>query len=373
MSATNSDPDEVISGEVAETPSGKSLPPELVALAQSGNPGVSLDSLDQQDGDATDEAVADDHVIQDEPPKETEPSGDEPEPQGEAAGGKSGKQWYDDDDRSYASQYGLTDYDLRAFSNRSQFKSAINLLERQARAYASYQQPRQDEQPAGDGGAEEVDGPLDKNGRVNVEWYVKNEYDEGQIALAKAERARQDAIDEIQLERRQERDAAAYANAQRVLTEFHDELDDPKYGGYYGKTRDANGSPIALSPDDAAKRLKVANAYHWITEQANRDRAAQGLGEIVPPFKSVSDQARRYAGDDGLDAHLAKQAESSKQDRLRKTVEQARRVRPAGSTVSAATARVATPHSDPHSVEAIFADPKFLELRRKRHERGSLV
>lgn len=263
--------------------------------------------------------------------------------------------WYGAADLDFAKDYGLTAYDLATFADRDELFKTARFLDRYK---ANQPAPTEAKQAA----AEEpvVDGPFNKDGTVNIEWYRKGEYDEGQIALAEALHKQQTEAAQLKQHSTWMEQQYAAQQAEAFNRTFHDGIESLARPDFYGKSVDAAGRPQLVSDLHATRRQQLADAFAVIAETHDRTKRP------LPSVDKIIRQAESIVFSDEIAAADAKKAEADGRKKLEAIARQSTRRRP----VSQAAGAVAKPTDkfDPNSSEAILAQPDFRKWRQEKAE-----
>lgn len=323
-------------------PSALELTPREIAIAEGRDPDepepveevaeeVVEDEPEQPAGEVADEHVAD-------PPAEP-------------------TQWYGDSDRQFAEQYGISEWHLQQFGSREEFRKAAALLDaaesrRQSQAPAATKAP----EPAAKAEPEYVDEPV-VDGKVNVEWYRKHDYDEGTVKAMEAQRSWQDKLEakfaEQETSAKQQQEAAEEAETNRQAMAFH-EAADALRPDFYGKAFDEYGNVNKLTPTQYQRRQELHEEVYWLAQRMADKQQRAGLPVSIPSYPALIKQAEVRAFGDELNRQ-------TKDQQVAAAKAQARTIRPAAGSVGAGTARRASAPKTTESVEDISQDPEVIE------------
>lgn len=267
----------------------------------------------------------------------------QPEPQEQAV-------WYNDRDKAYAEQYGITEFELARLKDRDTLALLCQQIDR-VRAIANKPEPKS-ETPA-----EGELSPKDANGFTNVEFYRQNGYDEATIALAESTRKQEERMAKFEADRERERADREQYEQQQYVASVHEAIDDLGMDSFFGRSVDDRGNPVQLSEKHLQRRVKLHDEI-----MALEIGYAQS-GRTVPPMKTIVQKAKFLAFGDEIAAR-------DKRGRYEKIAAQSQRRRPVGTSVSAATAMKSTPPENPYSTEAILQQPAmqrfFKDIEEKR-------
>lgn len=270
-----------------------------------------------------------------------EPEGEqaevEPETEPEA------ESWVLDRDRRYAATLGLTEDALADFGSRDELEKFGRLM-----SLAQKPEPKAEPEPQPES-AEYVDKPFLPNGDINVEWYRKHDYDEGQIALAEAKAKDAKKLAEISQQFESLQGYLAEQHRDRDLNDFHDALDNLD-GEFFGKTI-AEGKAVVISEQLGRRRSDVF---------AQLDVAAESLARRLghpPSMAQKVELAAQLAYGNELKAAAEKRSAAAKKGHLSRVAAQARKVRPVGSQAPAQGT-----HTPRVTSKEVLADPQMKAL-----------
>lgn len=253
--------------------------------------------------------------------------------------------WVTAKDRILARFIGLTNEELDALGSREELNELATFHE-------SLKGGKKGEQQEATEAAEPeyVDAPILADGTLNVEWFRKHDYDDGQIALAEANAKQAKANKEIvkQFESLQQTLAVEHRN--RDINEFHDALDRID-GEFFGKTLNERGEAVQISDRLGARRSQVF---------AQLDVAAESLSRRLghaPTMAQKVELASQLAWGTELRDLASRRSEAAKKAQLTKAHNQSKKIRPVGS------ARTAAPKKEaPTTVEGVVSHPEFKAL-----------
>lgn len=316
------------------------------------------------------EAESEEETADSEPDAESESEPEvDAEPEQEAA---ESDDWITDELKTRAASYGINESELADFESAADFDKAARRIDRFATKLLSDPSPAEPAEPAKEPEKDEsdddeyVDAPRDKKGRINVEFFRRNDYNDETIALAETARAQADAMAELQGGLNSIRAAQAEVEQQRVWNAVHEAIDAIGSDELFGKSIvDGNAAP--LKPELHKNRDAVYRVMHSMNESM-KDAGQEPL--------SINDAARRAAiilyGEKILSASGSSSADAKKAQR-EKLVAQSKRVRPVAGSTSAKTSYKNAPPADPTSTEAILKSPEITSmLKRFREENGEL-
>lgn len=266
-------------------------------------------------------------------PGETQPGAPADEP----------KSWVTVSDRILARSLDIPENELEAIGSREELERLARVLSYvKPRAAADPAKPAEPEQAA-----EYVDSPLLADGSVNVEWYRKNDYDEGQITLAQkqAEALKEHATLKGQFEELLQ--TQAEQQRERDINDFHDALDRLD-GEFFGKTMTDKGP--ALISESLGRRRGEVFAQLDIADASLTRR----LGH-APTMHQRVELAARLAWAAELDAAAAKRSEAARKGAVTRLHNQSTKVRPVGSVARTTPA----PKAAPNTTEAVLGHPEF--------------
>lgn len=302
--------------------------------------------------------VAEETVTPEDPVKDEEVSG----------GGKeaAAASWFTDEDREYAQQFGLGDADLQLFADRSAFRQATSLADRllakppaQATATPAAEKPAGEEVPA-----EEV--ALDPEKLAQAGW------DEEAVRVVKAlnqERSQRKKLEQEQAaSRKQLEEVVAFTTSlrqqqeaerqARSQAEFHDTLDG--FPELFGKSADAKGNHLQLTPVQEAARKKIYDAASAL--HAGLLARAQQTGQQPSPLSVRALVQRAVDMEMGGELRKLEQAKTKQAA----TAQSARRRPVSGSKPNPASAKAAptAPQVMDHDseVNAVMATPEIQAL-----------
>ncbi len=270
---------------------------------------------------------------------EVEPAGEVAEVEAEAE--VEPTTWIEDRDRRYAAAIGLSAEELAEFTGREE-------LDRFGRMLAGRQVKQEPVKAAPEAKTEPavyVDEPI-VDGKLNVEWFKKHDYDDGQIAIAQANLDSAKELAEIKQQFGELQKFTAEQQRDRDLNDFHDALDRTD-GEFFGKTL-VDGRAVQIS-----ERLGERRAAVFAQLDIAHESLSRRLGH-APTMAQKVELATQLAWSKELGEMAQKRSEAAKKGQLTKVANQARKVRPAGSTPKTLTKTVA----DPESPEAMLADPE---------------
>lgn len=282
----------------------------------------------------------DDVRIDDAPQGEAEPDGpveeqdapsdppgdDPPEPQA----------WHSADDLALAKKYGLDETDLALFEDRKDFRRWA--LDRVGKAEP--QADSDDDEPAAE---TDDDQPVTKDGKVNVEYYKANDYDDATVAAMVALRKQQDDMERLLQSQQQQYSQAEEA---QFAAAFHDAADS------LGKDFYGDSTKGQLSPEAAQRREALYDAAEMRAQYIAQRQQREGKPISIPPLADLLKEAEAIA---------FPERKSAAKPNLAAARQQAARIRPAGGSPGASPGRkVTTPDSD--DPEVIANDPELVAI-----------
>lgn len=257
--------------------------------------------------------------------------------------------WIEGRDRHYAAALGLTAEELAEFESRAELERfGKMLIARQSHATPSPEPKQEAKAP------EYIDQPILDDGTLNVEWFRKHDYDEGQIALAQANLDQSKKFAEFQQQFESLQQISAEQQRERDLNDFHDSLDRLD-GEWFGKTLNDRGEPVQISATLGERRQAVFAQLDVASESLTRK-----LGH--PPTMSQRVQlAAQLAWGSELAEVASRRSEAARKGQITKIANQARKVRP----VSAPAKIIKSKPADPESTDAILNDPEMQAMLSK--------
>jgi hypothetical protein len=291
-----------------------------ILLAQGDDPDSGLEPVEKEDAQQVESEA-------DAGPGEADPPAEE-------------KSWITDADREKAKAYGLSDEDLGLLETREEFGRFVKLSD----AAASRKPDPTADDPADEDEEEAGDKPLTKDGRINVQYYKDNDYDDGTVAAMEAMRKAQDDAAESKSYLsaiREQQEAAEYA---RHINEFHDAADELR-PDHYG---DSNAGK--LSAEFAQRRTELYEATRQVAQFIAYQQQEQGKPISVPPLKELVKRAEALAFGGNLPKGQSKPAATART--------QGNRVRPVGSSAGAVGKPQKAASGDPAD---IANDPDVIE------------
>jgi hypothetical protein len=247
---------------------------------------------------------------------------------------------------------------MQRFRDKAEFDNAIWAAER-----LSAKAPKTEPAPVPAKEPEYVDAPLGADGKVNLAYYEKHEYDEATMALAKAFRAQQDKDSELsqkfstvekQLE--DERKRSIEAEEMRQVNALHDVMDAIR-PDFYGKSADEHGSIITLGPAEVARRKQLLEEIDWSMRRIATEQQRAGLPIAFPSAAHLVKQAEsRIFSAELLKLEQAKQAAAVKA--------QSRNIRPAAGSAGAGHARKSVARIQSDDPAELANDPDLIAAWR---------
>jgi hypothetical protein len=278
--------------------------------------------------------------------------------------------WIQDADRQRAQSYGLDPEDLDAYSTREDFGKALRAIDKAfSRREPSKPAPVEAEPEAVESD-EYVDEPV-VNGKTNVEWYRRNNYDDGSVQLAENQRRIEDAQEARDKEFTALQEQQRQAEVQYRLAEFHRTVD--AYSPHFGKSVDESGQVVPLSDADAQRRWKLFDAAQLHLEHIHNAQQMAGLPVSSPPLSQLLKHAEQIAFPEEVLKRAKEEAVAEREAELKKIAKQSQRRRPVATTASVSAAHRGTPEADPYTTEAIMRHPNVEAWRRRREERTGAV
>lgn len=270
--------------------------------------------------------------------------------------------WYSSRDVQYAEKHGLSEWHLDQFGSREEFGRAAAMLE----AAASRRQPEPKPEPtpkAPEKEPEYVDAAT-VDGKVNVEWFKRHDYDEGTIAAMQAQRDWQDRIEKQFADQEsaaeQQRQAMLDAEEQRQLHAFHQAVDQAR-PDFYGVAYDEYGNINQLSEQQLQRRQELMEEVYWLSKRIEDKQLRSGMQVAIPSYQQLIKQAEVRAFGDELNR-------KTREQQLAAAKAQARTIRPAAGSVGAGTAKrnPSPPSDDPKS---LAQDPDIIAAWAKAEAR----
>lgn len=267
--------------------------------------------------------------------------------------------WYADEDKAAAQQYGLTEDDLKSFADKSAFRQATAIADRQTAALAKTQKAPEPEKKPEEAKAEEID--------LDPEQF--KDFDEDTKKVVRAAKHALDQLKKIEQERATEREEFSKVQsyyqaqvqaqheeaAQRAREEFHDTLD--AHPELFGKSVDGQGKPQKLEHNFDANRKKVYEAaallHNGIVAQAQK----LGVAPVIPPLKELVKRAVNME----MGQELAK-LESQKRVTAAKEQGNKRRPTTAPKATKQAEPKKGQAHSVDDQVNDVLANPAIAKL-----------
>lgn len=256
--------------------------------------------------------------------------------------------WYSQADIARAAEYGMEPYDVEAFPSKAEFQRFVSHMDRQiARAEAAKSKADPKAPPIEDA-AEDKDSPVTKDGRINLEFYRANGYDEPTIKAMEALQVQQD--------RERERNDWLYqqhieAETLRYETRMHDAFDSLGLTKLLGSSKGPDGKPANLAAAELDARNKILDQMVLMTEAAERS------GRQVPSEDQLARLAIGVLYPDAFAAQETQTKGAERQAKLTAIANQSRRRRPVATSVPGHKAIKNSPPAEPNSTAAIFRQP----------------
>lgn len=266
--------------------------------------------------------------------------------------------WYSDSDRQYAEGHGLSEWHLQQFNSREDFRRAASLLDATAASRQSAPAKAAPEPPAAAEPVEEeyIDEPV-VNGKINVEWYRRNDYDDGTVKAMEAQRAWQDKIEasfaEQETRAQEQQRLAEEAESQRQINAFH-EAADALRPDFYGRSIDDHGNVNRLTPEQEKRREVLFDEVYWLSQRIAYEQQRSTGRVAIPSWSTLIKQAEPRAFGEELNR-------KTREQQLADAKAQARTIRPAAGSVGAGTARRTSTTPKTENVAEIAQDPDVIE------------
>ena len=200
--------------------------------------------------------------------------------------------WYNDQHRQLASQYGMSEADLRDFSSAAEFERAQRIVDRNlANLYRQGQvkQPEAEKKPA-----EEPKSPLEK---IDIEKLKAAGYDDEALQIASRHNqvvdftlAQQKAVEQMQSQFSQYQNQLSQNDHNRRMEAFHDAV-DALGDRRYGKSLDSRGVPQQISKDEDGARKRLYDEADMVA--AVYLERARRTGGQMPPLSTILKQANQ--------------------------------------------------------------------------------
>lgn len=282
----------------------------------------------------------------------------------DAPGGKDAPPtaWYNDTTKTLASEYGLGEDDLKAFSGESEFKKTVAFLERQRSQLLTPDQNKQAQ--------EQVQNTPDE-AELDVEAYRKAGFDEETIKVVEAHNALSRQLKkqaemfggfERQVEELRQFEAAR--QHQSFCNEFHaicDTLED----GLVGRSTDKLGGFVPLSETADSNRRKIFDAYVELYQKdlerasAEASRTGKSLAEVgITPSRTLIEQAKTKA--------LSKEIVAYEREKVQRDLQKQSKMRRPSAGASPRTGAAPAGASKPvDPVMALVNDPELIKFWNK--------
>lgn len=223
------------------------------------------------------------------------------------------KTWIDDEAKSLAQSYNLSDEELQGFGSAAEFKKFATFLDRQLVKPVKEEPAKTSEKP---GEKKKLD--------LDLEKYKAAGYDEDTLAIVEFAKAQKEELESLKPVVEQMRQTFAAAEQQRQINAFHDAVDtlgDKRFGlsvdesGRMGK--------LSKAEDDARRKLYEASET-LVAGIVTRAKAAGKQPEIPPPAVLLRRAKNLAFGEDLKD--------EAKREATQKIAEQGKRRRPVGNS-----------------------------------------
>lgn len=262
--------------------------------------------------------------------------------------------WYSNYDRQYAEHHGLSEWHLQQFESRDEFRKAAALLDATS---SRRQEPKPEPvKPQAEAPAEYVDKPI-VDGKLNVEFYRKNGYDEPTIAALQYQQERLTSFEQRFADQEkkaaEQQQYAQQAEEERQYAAFNQAADSIR-PDFYGKSVDDYGNPVRLTPEQQQRRDTLLDEVYWLTQRIAYEQERKGMRVAIPSYNALIKQAEPRAFGEEL-----KRLDSGKKASAAQA--QARTIRPAAGSVGAGSARRAPTTPASESVADIAHDPEVIE------------
>lgn len=248
--------------------------------------------------------------------------------------------WINDDVRSLASSYGMTDEDLNGFETEDAFRKAGLLLDRQLVDSKPAAQEEAKEETKDEAKADPEEEAL-----IDPQWYIDNDYDAETVKMAKALRRQQElrredrqAIEQMTQRWQQFETHIQAQEVQRQAEEFHtavDQLDEK----LFGKAWDDKGTANNLDKKHHENRAKLWEAAQTLEAGIIARAQAKGVPPELPPTSVLMKRAYQIAFPETISS-------DKRNKRIEDAKTQSAKRRPVGTQGAALPNRVAE-SSDP--------------------------
>lgn len=331
-----------------------------------------VDSNDDEEGDGNDDdelrpsgEYIDDGVVDDGTDDRTNNDG-----------GGDGASWIDDQVRSYATSYGLTDEDLATFDSLESLRRFGTLMDRRLAASPSVGANNDGSGKTGESQEppEKKPSVLDRLKPLDRKRYEDANYGEHELELVDQLNGAIDAIREIFPGFMQQREQSAAQQKQQMLQEFHealDGIDDKVYGRAY-----KDGKPVGkLSEAFESNRQAVLDAMERLSQGIAADAAKRGVQPQIPPVSVLAQRAAAIV----MDTLEVPEQQGGKRVNTEQVAAQSRRRRPTGTggtrhagTVGSGAGK-GKPMTEADEIRAIANNPDVASFFKKAQRENGVA
>jgi hypothetical protein len=263
--------------------------------------------------------------------------------------------WIDEDVKSQAASYGMSEEELAGFKDVNEFRRAGKLVDRhlvKAGKTVEATPPAKvaDEKPT----TETASPAAEEDLSLDPEQYVKDGYDEQTVKLVRfASRLKKDIESIRESEIRLRRDQTE-ANNRHRLAMFHSEADRLNRERY-GESTDADGRVVKLTDEQDARRRTLWETVDTIASGIAARAAAEGKRPEFPSFRVLLRRAEQLA----FGEELRKDEQKQMQEKL---ASQSKRRRPIPGAAIVRTPPGGGSGSKGDPIRAIVDHPDLVKL-----------